>query len=51
MRIHMYGFMPENFKFAVFLPFLANHLEEIFVFADITVESTEGMATIKHSGK
>lgn len=47
----MYSLMPENLKFSVFLPFLANHLEAIFVFPYITVESTEGVATIKHSGK
>lgn len=47
----MCGFMPENFQCSVFLPFLANHLEAIFLLAGITVESIEGVATIKPSGK
>lgn len=47
----MCGFMPENITFYVFLPFLANHVETIFLLAGITVGSTEGVATIKPSGK
>lgn len=34
-----------------FLAILANHLEAIFLLTGITVERTEGVATIKPSGK
>lgn len=47
----MDGFMPENLKFSVFLPFLENYSEARFLLASITLESTEGVATMKLAGK
>lgn len=47
----MDGFMPQNLKFSLFLPFLATHLEARFLHASITLESTEGVATMKLAGK
>lgn len=51
MRMDMDGFMPENLKFSVFLPFLENCLEARFLLASVTLESTEGVATTKLAGK
>jgi len=49
--MHVDGFMPENLKFPVFSPFLANHLEVRFLLASVTLESTEGVAVMKLPGK
>lgn len=38
-------------NFLGFLQFLTNHLEAIFLLSGITVESIEGVATIKPCGK
>lgn len=51
MKMSMDSFMPENLKSSVFLPFLSNHLEARFLLANITLESTEGVSTVKLAGK